>query len=89
MLHEFLLLFVGPFVVFDGVLEVVVVSLPALLAVPAGEAELELHDPGYFGPPLNVPLLVEFLQYLVLLHTALLTCWLHALRSLIRFNYYM
>ena len=70
---ECLFLLGRPLVVADAVVEVVVVAFAALLAVPAADVELALHDAGDLRPPLHVLLLVEVLQDAVLLHRPITT----------------
>ena len=58
---------VAPLISFDRVVEVVVVSLSALLAVSAADIVLAGHDSGDLRPFRDVELFVELLQHSVLL----------------------
>ena len=66
--YELLLLLLAPLIVLDGIVEVVVVALAALLAIPALDVELQLHEPRYLGPLLDAALLVDLLEDVVFLN---------------------
>ena len=64
---EIILLDGGPLVLVDAPLQVVVVSLPALLPVAVLNAILDLHYFGDLAPFFNFPLLEDFFQNFVFL----------------------
>lgn len=70
MPYQFLLLLLGPLLMLDGIIEVVMVPLPALFAIPALDVELELHEPRDLRPLLDAPLLVDLLEDVVFLSQA-------------------
>jgi hypothetical protein len=84
--NELPLLAGSPLVVLDGIVEVVVVALPALLTVPANDMKLLIHGLGNLRPFLDVPGFVKLLQDAVLLHRARSTISVHAFLSLIKLN---
>lgn len=65
---EHLLLLSGPLLVFNGVVEVVMISLSALLAVSALDVKVSFHDACYFRPALDVFVFVEVFEDAILLH---------------------
>lgn len=70
MAYQFLLLLLGPLLMLDGIIEVVMVPLSALFAIPAPDVELQLHEPRDLGPLLDAPLLVDLLEDVVFLSGA-------------------
>ena len=83
-LQELVLLAGRPLLVPDGAVEVVVVSLTALLPVPVRNLILLLQQPRYLGPLLHASLLVQFLQSAVFLHSPLPTFGVQAFLSVIQ-----
>lgn len=67
MAYQFLLLRLAPLLMLDGVVKMVVIALPALLAIPAPDAEVHLHHPRDLRPLLDAPLLVDLLEDVVFL----------------------
>jgi hypothetical protein len=45
MFDELFLFFLGPFATLDGIIQMVVVALSTLLAIPAFDVILKLHNP--------------------------------------------
>ena len=72
---------IGPFIPFDWVIEVIVISFSALFAVSAGDIMLAGHDTGDLWPFRDLELFVELLQHSVLLTYGKSTSWVQALRS--------
>lgn len=83
MQGQCLLLLGRPLVMSDGVIQVVVVAFPTLLAVASADVELRFHDPGDLRPPFDALVLIQVLQDAVLLHRKNSTTSLQAFRSLI------
>lgn len=68
MFDELFLLLLGPFAAFDGIIQMVVVTFSTLLAIPAFDVVLELHNPGDLWPLFNILLFVELFENAVFLH---------------------
>lgn len=68
MFDELFLFFLGPFATLDGIIQMVVVALSTLLAIPAFDVILKLHNPWDLRPLFNILLFVELFQNGVLLH---------------------
>ena len=66
-MNEIILLDETPPVFVDASFEMVVVSLPALLAVPVLNTVLDLHNFGDLTPFFNFPLFKDFFENLVFL----------------------
>ena len=66
-LNQQLFFVLGPLVSLDSAFEVVVVALPTLLAVPAGDVVVGFHKSGDLAPFFDSVDFVKFLENIILL----------------------
>ncbi len=74
----------GPLLMFDGAVEVVVVSLPALFSTPVVNVIFLFKYSGYFGPFFDPAVLIKFLKSFIFLSQTASTFVVHAFLSVMQ-----